>query len=544
MKQMGWNPAAPGVATPDPPGAAMSPPDADVRTDLEDRLRFERLLVHLASGFVGLPADRVDAAIETAQRRIGETLELDRSSLFQLSPAGEMILTHSWVAPGFEPYPSRINAREHFPWTLQKVLSGEGIRYSSHAELPPEAARDLEAFRQHGPKSTVVFPLAAGGVVFGGLAFGMLREERRWTEDLVARLRLVASLFESTLARKRSEERLHQALAEVRRLQEQLLQEKVYLQQEVKTLHGNGEIIGTSRALREVLAQVDRVAPTEATVLLLGETGTGKELLAEAIHARSPRHNRVLIKVNCAALPPTLIEAELFGREKGAYTGALSRQAGRFELADGSTLFLDEVAELPPDLQAKLLRVLQDGQFERLGGTKTLRVNVRIIAASNRDLATAVTAGSFRGDLYYRLNAFPIVVPPLRERPEDVPALAWSFARQVGHSLGKPVERIPHEVMTELQRYAWPGNVRELRNLIERAIILADSSTLRLPSGPVTERQDASVTLEGVERSHILKMLERTGWRIRGRGGAAEILGLKPTTLEARAKKLGIRRPV
>jgi transcriptional regulator with GAF, ATPase, and Fis domain len=540
---MGWNPAAPGVATPDPPGAAMSPSDADVRTDLEDRLQFERLLVQLASGFVGLPADRVDDAIETAQRRIGETLGLDRSSLFQLSPDGEMILTHSWVAPGFEPYPSRINAREHFPWVLQKVLRGEVIRYSSHTELPPEAARDLETFRQHGPKSTVVFPLAAGGVAFGGLAFGMLREERRWTEDLVARLRLVASLFESTLARKRSEERLHHALAEVRRLQEQLQQEKVYLQQEVKTLHGNGEIIGTSRALREVLVQVDRVAPTEATVLLLGETGTGKELLAEAIHARSPRHDRVLIKVNCAALSPTLIEAELFGREKGAYTGALSRQAGRFELADGSTLFLDEVAELPPDLQAKLLRVVQDGQFERLGGTKTLRVNVRIIAASNRDLATAVAAGSFREDLYYRLNAFPIVVPPLRERPEDIPALAWSFARQVGDSLGKPVERIPHEVMTELQRYAWPGNVRELRNLIERAIILADSSTLRLPPGPATERQGAWATLEGVERSHILKVLERTGWRIRGAGGAAEILGLKPTTLEARTKKLGIRRP-
>jgi transcriptional regulator with GAF, ATPase, and Fis domain len=221
----------------------------------------------------------------------------------------------------------------------------------------------------------------------------------------------------------------------------------------------------------------------------------------------------------------------------------LSRQAGRFELADGSTMFLDEVAELPLDLQAKLLRVLEDGQFERLGSTKTLQADVRLIAASNSDLAQGVAAGTFRADLYYRLSVFPIVVPPLRERQEDIPALAWAFAKQFGHALGKPVERIPHELLEALQRYPWPGNVRELRNVIERAIILGKSSTLRLPPGPVTEHQDATLTLDGVERSHILKVLERTGWRVRGAGGAAELLGLKPTTLEARMKKLGMRRP-
>lgn len=358
----------------------------------------------------------------------------------------------------------------------------------------------------------------------------------------------MASPFQNTLARQRSEESLHQALDEVRRLKDQLQQEKGYLQAEVEALHGHAGIVGDSAALREVLAQADRVAPTDATVFLLGETGTGKELLANTIHARSHRKDRVMIKVNCAALAPTLIEAELFGREKGAYTGALSRQAGRFELADGSTLFLDEVAELPLDLQTKLLRVLQDGQFERLGGTKTLHVNVRLLAASNRDLEKAVAAGTFRADLYYRLNAFPIVVPPLRDRPEDIPLLAWTFAKQIGHALGKSVGRIPHEVMAALQRYPWPGNVRELRNVIERAIILGDSSTLQLPQGPVTEHhQDASQTLDAVERSsaraHILKVLDRTGWRIRGAGGAAALLGLKPTTLEARMKKLGVRRP-
>ena len=527
----------------------MTPSDADRRKEHEDRLQFERLLTDLATSFVGLPADQVDGAIETAQRRIGETLDLDRSSLFQYSASGEMILTHSWVAPGLQPFPLRIDARDRFPWSSQTVLSSEVLLFSSVTELPPEAARDIETMRQHGPKSTVVFPLRVGGQVFGGLAFGTLREERHWTDDLVATLSLVATLFESTLARKRSEENLHQALDEVQQLKNQLQQEKKYLQQEVEALHGHAGITGNSPALQQVLAQVERVAPTDATVLLLGETGTGKELLAETIHEQSRRKARVMIKVNCAALAPTLIETELFGREKGAYTGALSWQAGRFELADGSTLFLDEVAELPLDLQAKLLRVLQDGQFERVGGAKTIQVDVRVIAASNRELTKVVADGTFREGLYYRLNGFPIVVPPLRERTSDIPLLAWTFAKQFGELLGKPVERIPHRVMEALQRYPWPGNIRELRNVIVRAIILGDSSTLCLPPGPVTnDQRDASLTLEEAERSyakaHILKVLEQTGWRIRGTGGAAEHVGLKPTTLEARMKKLGIPRPV
>jgi formate hydrogenlyase transcriptional activator len=527
----------------------MTQTEADLRRTLEERLRFEALLVDLSTGFVALATDQVDGAIEDAQRRIVDTLALDRSSLFQLTATGEMVLTHSWVRPGFQPFPPRISAKEHFPWALGKRLKGEVIRFSSVNELPPEAARDAETIRKFGPKSNVSFPLLAEGKVFGGLAFGTLREERRWPDDLVARLQLVADIFANTLARKRSEESLRQALDEVRRLKDQLQREVVYLQGEVESLHGHTDLTGTSSALREVLTQVDRVAPTDAIVLLLGETGTGKELLAETIHARSRRNARVMIKVNCAALAPTLIETELFGREKGAYTGALSRQAGRFELADGSTLFLDEVAEIPLDLQAKLLRVLQAGQLERVGGAKTLQVDVRVIAASNRDLTKGVADGRFREDLYYRLNGFPIVVPPLRERTSDIPLLAWTFAKQFGELLGKPVERIPHEVMEALQRYPWPGNIRELRNVIERAIILGASSTLRLPPGPVIDHnRDSSERLEEVERTHarahILKVLKRTGWRIRGAGRAAELLGLKPTTLEARMKKLGIRRPI
>jgi formate hydrogenlyase transcriptional activator len=519
--------------------------DKDLLKQLEDRLRFETLLSDMATGFIGLAADQVDGAIEDAQRRIVQTLGLDRSSLFQLNSAGEMELTHSCVMPGFQPYPAKIIASDRFPWLLGKVLKGEAIKITSHDDLPLEAARDLATIREHGPKSTLIFPLRAGGPVFGALAFGTLIEETYWTDTMVARLQLVAILFANTLARRRTEESLHKALNEVQRLTDQLRQEKLYLQEEVEALHGHGEIVGNSRALRKVLAQLDRVALTDTTVLLMGETGTGKELMANRVHELSRRRDRVMIKVNCAALSPTLIEAELFGREKGAYTGALSRQAGRFELADGSTLFLDEVAELPVGLQAKLLRVLQDGQFERLGGTKTLKVDVRLIAASNRDLAGAVSEGSFRSDLYYRLNTFPITVPPLRERTEDIPALAWAFAKQAGHALGKPVERIPQKGIAALQRYSWPGNVRELRNLIERAIILGNSSTLKLPppGSGAEQQQDTSLTSDDAERAHVLKVLELTGWRVRGKGGAAEILNLKPTTLEARMKKLGVRRP-
>ncbi|RPI07015.1 MAG: GAF domain-containing protein [Zetaproteobacteria bacterium] len=526
----------------------MPTSEADHQEAIESGYRFERLLADLATSFVGLPPEEVDGAIEDAQRRVVETLGLDRSSLFQLSSDGVMTLTHTWVVPGLPAAPRRIDATEHFPWCYAQAMQGKVVRFSSLNELPPEAARDLESFRKDGQKSMALFPFAAGGQIFGGLAFGALREERHWTDEEVTRLRVAATLFESTLAHKRSDDALRRTLDELQQLKDQLQQEKGYLQAEINALHGYGGITGNSLAIRQVLAKVDRVAATDATVLLLGETGTGKGLLAETIHAHSRRSARTMVAVNCAALSPTLIEAELFGREKGAYTGALSRQAGRFELADGSTLFLDEVAELQLDLQVKLLRVLQDGQFERVGGTRTLRVDVRVIAASNRDLAKAVVAGQFREDLYYRLNAFPIVVPPLRERQEDIPALAWTFAKESGRALGKPVDRIPQEVMAALRRYAWPGNIRELRNAIERAIILGDSSTLRLPAGPITNQPlDPLLTLDAVERAsaqaYILKVLERTGWRIRGAGGAAELLGLKPTTLEARMKKFGIQRP-
>ena len=344
--------------------------------------------------------------------------------------------------------------------------------------------------------------------------------------------------------RRDHEARLRNALEEVRRLQAQLQQENLYLQQEVKSSQGHGRIVGQSPVIRRVLAQVEQVAPTTSSVLLLGETGTGKELFATAIHEGSPRRDRAMVRVNCAAMPTALIESELFGREKGAYTGALARQIGRFEMADGSTIFLDEISELPPESQAKLLRVLQEKVIERLGSPKPVKVNVRVIAATNRDLAKAVAEGRFREDLYYRLNVFPITAPPLRERREDIPLLVWAFVEEFSKAMGKSVEAIAKASLRALQQYPWPGNVRELRNTIERAMILASGPTLRIdPPGavaiPVSPRL---ATLSEVEREHIQRVLESTDGRIRGAGGAAEILGLPPTTLESRMAKLGLRR--
>jgi DNA-binding NtrC family response regulator len=352
------------------------------------------------------------------------------------------------------------------------------------------------------------------------------------------------------LARLRKEvaERQSQAAAdaEIQRLQDRLHARHVPPRAEIKVPSPEGMIVGQSAAIREMLAQAEQVAQTPSTVLLSGETGTGKELLAQAIHARSPRHALPMVTLCGAALPATLVESELFGREKGAYTGALTRQLGRFELADGSTLFLDEVGELPLEVQAKLLRVLQGGQFERLGGTRTLRADVRVIAATNRDLEKAVREGQFREDLFYRLNVFPIRVPPLRERPEDIPLLVWAFIREFGRSMGKAIDSVPRPAMDALQRHPWPGNVRELRNVVERAMIVARGPVLQIdppPPGPATGVPAAEgLTLAEVERRHILVVLEQTGWRVSGRRGAAERLGLKPTTLEYRMTKLGIRR--
>jgi PAS domain S-box-containing protein len=323
--------------------------------------------------------------------------------------------------------------------------------------------------------------------------------------------------------------------------------EKIYLQEEIKTVHNFEEIIGTSEAIKKVLKSVEKVAGTDATVLVTGETGTGKELIARAIHNLSTRKQGVLVKVNCAAIPAGLIESELFGHEKGAFTGALARKIGRFELADNATIFLDEVGEIPLDLQTKLLRVLQEGEFERLGSAKTIKVNVRVIAATNRDLDKEVREGSFRSDLFYRLNVFPIQLPALRDRKQDIQLLVSYFVRKYSAMMGKKVESVSAKSLETLKHYPWPGNIRELEHVIERAVILSQGPELDLgdwmPRGSPGIGATPLVTLEDVERSHITAILTQTAWRVSGEKGAAKILGLNPTTLEARMKKLGISRP-
>ncbi|MGD8460023.1 MAG: sigma 54-interacting transcriptional regulator [Desulfobacterales bacterium] len=330
----------------------------------------------------------------------------------------------------------------------------------------------------------------------------------------------------------------------------QLKQEKIYLEEEIKTEHNFEEIVGTSSALREVLQKVSQVAPTQSTVLIQGETGTGKELIARAIHKLSPQKDRTLLKVNCAALSPQLIESELFGHEKGSFTGATERRIGKFELANESTIFLDEIGELPVELQAKILRVLQEKEIERIGGKNTLRVDIRIVAATNRDLLKMVSRGEYRSDLFYRLNVFPIYIPPLRERKEDIPLLAAHFIEKSSKKLHKYIETLTDESLNEMLTYHWPGNVRELEHVIERAVILSEGQILSVPIGDSSSKSmnaDAigpshMQTLKELESQHILQVLRHCNGKVRGKDGAAAILDIKPTTLESRMKKLGIKK--
>jgi formate hydrogenlyase transcriptional activator len=339
---------------------------------------------------------------------------------------------------------------------------------------------------------------------------------------------------------------LRTALSEIKTLKDQLEVENIYFRQEIKKRYQFDHIIGQSDGLKYVLYRVEQVAPSNTTVLILGETGTGKELMAAAIHNMSPRKDRPLITVNCAALPANLIESELFGREKGAFTGADSRQVGRFEIAHGSTLCLDEIGELPLEVQAKLLRAIEHNEFERLGSSHTIKVDIRIVATTNRNLEEEVRKGRFRADLYYRLNIFPITVPPLRQRKEDIPLLVQAFIEQYSKKLGKQITSIQKETMKALQDYLWPGNVREMESIIERAMILCPGPVLQLADKLEISSPPLSSTLrtlEETERNQILKTLSETQWRIEGKDGAAAILGLHPSTLRARMHKLGILRP-
>jgi formate hydrogenlyase transcriptional activator len=417
-----------------------------------------------------------------------------------------------------------------------------------------EAARwpqFLERVKLFGIHSFCFLPLTTARYRLGTLVFGSRQDSAYDAADvdfLQQVANQVAVAVENALAFRCIEE-----------LKEKLEKEKVYLEEEIRTEHNFEEIIGESTALRRVLKEVETVAPTEATVLIGGETGTGKELIARAVHHLSPRRDRTFVKLNCAAIPTGLLESELFGHEKGAFTGAITQKVGRFELAHQGTLFLDEVADIPPELQPKLLRVLQEQEFERLGSTRTIRVQVRLVAATNRDLAQLVAKGKFRSDLYYRLNVFPVVLPPLRARREDIPRLVQHFTHKFARRMGRRIESISAEVMDALLEYPWPGNVRELENVLERAVILSAGTVLqmnpaelkptagspvgvgsgdRTPTGEAPS--NAAVTLADAEREHILAALRAANWVLGGPSGAATRLAMKRTTLQSKMKKLGI----
>jgi formate hydrogenlyase transcriptional activator len=517
--------------------------DGTEPVSLEDQLAFERFLTDLSFQFSNLPSEQIPDAVRRGLAYVCEHFGLDRGALFSFDGNRQLSDAVSWTAPGVATVTREVPAADLFPWTIERVLAGEAVTFSTLADVPSEI--DRAGYGSLGTKSAAILPLSVESRVVGAAVFDTIGAERSWHPEILHRLEMMRSVLDHVLARRQRDEAVRAASEEVQRLKDQLQVENVYLRREDRERLGLASIVGQSTAVRRVIEQIQQVAPTDSTVLLLGETGTGKELFATQIHELSGRRSRGMVRVNCAAIPATLIESELFGREKGAFTGALARQIGRFELADHSTIFLDEIGDLPLDVQVKLLRVLEERKVERLGNPRSISVDTRIIAATHRNLEQRVTEGSFREDLYYRLNVFPIHVPPLRERAEDVPLLIWRFVEEFSKAFGKRIDSIDKDSLTALQQYSWPGNIRELRNVVERAMIVVSGRRLSIPPPPSSgsASNKRSPKLIDVEKDHIRGVLESTGWRIRGNGGAADRLGLKPTTLETRMAKLGLRRP-
>jgi formate hydrogenlyase transcriptional activator len=534
--------------------------------DITERKRADQALKDLVAGtavigeeFFPAYVRHVAAALDVQCAIASELADQQKSRLRTLA----IWAGHDWV--------------ENYEYDVADAPCGQVVR-EQHLFYCRERVQELfprcDALKDLNAVSYMGVPLFhSSGQLLGNLC---IIDNKHLADEQRARsvLEIFAVRAAAEIERKRAEnslresdEELKRALTEVERLKERLEAENVYLRREVSEAYRDREIVGQSKGIQKVLQQVNQVAETDMTVLILGETGTGKELVARAVHGQSGRRERPLVKVNCSALPGELIESELFGHEKGAFTGATGRQVGRFELADGGTIFLDEVGDLPLKLQAKLLRVLQEGEFERLGSGKTIKVDVRVIAATNRNLMQAVQRGRFRMDLYYRLNVYPIGLPPLRERREDIGLLAEVFLGEASRRLGRLFDPISEEVLAALERYEWPGNIRELQNVIERAAVISNGRWLQLPEGwasseiwkPATtssappiggaelhkndNRPSGENSLDEVGRNYILQILQQTGWRVEGPKGAARILGLNPSTLRSRMLKLGIRRP-
>jgi transcriptional regulator with GAF, ATPase, and Fis domain len=529
------------------------------RAELEaERLRqFEHVVSEAASKFVRVSPEQVDEEIGETLGRICECVDADRSTLLQWNDPEQsaLMVSHEWDAGSIDgpSFRGAVLSEDEYPWLAVRLREAKPLLIAKLDDFPPEASTERATCERIGIQSIVWAPFVAAHGLQGHITLSTVNRPGSWLEGVVPQLGLVGNVFASAIERRRADLDLQQAYVEIRKLKDHLEAENVTLREEIKISIKDDELIGKSHAFRTVLHQVEQVGPTDSTVLLLGDTGTGKGLIARRIHEQSERKDRPLVIVNCAALPAALIESELFGHEKGAFTGAVDRKIGRFELADGGTIFLDEVGDLPLELQAKLLRILQDHEFERLGSSTTRTVDTRVIAATNRNLDMLIEKGEFRADLYYRLSVFPIRIPSLRERRDDIPLLVWFFITNLQGRLGKTFERVPAPVMDALISYDWPGNIRELRNIVERAMILSPGPKLELGdilpvgrtgmsvSAPTPERPGAS--LEEVESAHIISVLEECGWRVRGKDGAAERLGLKRSTLQSRMQKLGIRRP-
>jgi formate hydrogenlyase transcriptional activator len=479
-----------------------------------------------------------DSLFKATTEALGRVIPFERAALVLHDPAHDTFKVLGVARPASSPPVISVGTE----WPREGSRAGWVIDH--RAPLVTADLSDL-AFTEHAPllkeglRSAVSVPLTTKSGILGTLNVASCTPGRYGEAEAALLASIgdqVALAIENLLA-----------YEQIAALKARLEQENLYLQEQVRSEAAFGDVVGESPAFLNVLADVRKVAATDATVLVTGETGTGKEVIVRAIHGMSLRKDRLLVIVNCAALPAGVIESELFGHEKGAFTGALTRKIGRFELAHRGTIFLDEVGDLPLELQAKLLRVLQEGEFERVGGTQTIKVDVRSIAATNRDLERAVREERFRADLYYRLNVFPIALPPLRKRPEDIPRLARHFATVLAAKMGKPVGALTADGLEKLTAYSWPGNVRELQNVIERAVILSprgrlvlgDALETTVDAGPKKQAR----SLEALERQHITAVLEETGWRVSGDRGAAKVLGLKRTTLESRMRKLGIQRP-
>jgi formate hydrogenlyase transcriptional activator len=509
---------------------------------LERQYEFERLMAALSFRFIDAPDEELPVATEKGLEAICRQLGLDRAVFYALHEGVSIDPQVAWAADSCDARDATVTDGDGYPWVTSRLLKGHTVTFEHVEELPD--AVDRESFTAAGTRSALLIPVTVDGQIAGVVEFDAVHAARAWSPEDTRLLEIFAGVLEQVLARQRRDAALRSATEEARQLKDQLQAENQQLLGAARALSGSPRIVGQSDAIRRVLAQIDQVAGTDATVLLLGETGTGKELFATYIHELSARHGRPMVRVNCAAIPATLMESELFGRERGAFTGSLARQIGRFELANHSTIFLDEIGDLTPEVQIKLLRVLEERTIERLGSPQSIEVDVRIIAATHRNLEALMAEQTFRDDLFYRLNVFPIHVPALRERVEDIPLLLSRFVEEFSRTFSKRIDDIDKASIAALQLYSWPGNIRELRNTVERAMIVATGRRLTIPSPRASAAAlKRSPRLVDVEKEHIRAVLESSAWRIRGADGAASKLGLKPTTLETRMAKLGLRRP-